>query len=210
MITDKIECKACGRQIDSAAKLCPYCGANPETGVRFDPTPILREHFPTAEQGQTRQLLDFLRNRQALVIGAVVIAMTLLAFGLHALAERRNSRAVSDVPAVPLTEVADLSNREAETEELPIPDLELEHDGNPSTMRRFLVEPGAVAPPEPVAAPPQAPSPSPNRVQPGAGSRQAPQPRISPSPARDIATPPPTDLTDSAAPSAGNDEPPQP
>ena len=39
-------CRSCGHTIDGAAKLCPFCGADPATGEKVDVTPLVQEHFP--------------------------------------------------------------------------------------------------------------------------------------------------------------------
>src|SRR5207247_63940 len=64
---------------------------------------------------------------------------------------RRNQTAVSDAEAVPLTDVADLNNQvEETTKPLPMPEMQLQYDGHPETMRNLVVEPGAVPPPQEV------------------------------------------------------------
>ena len=60
---------------------------------------------------------------------------------------RRNATAVSDAAAVPLTDVADLNNQADDAQSTPMPELKFQYDGNPKTMRSYIVEPGAVAPP---------------------------------------------------------------
>ena len=81
----------------------------------------------------------------------MLVAILILA-GLHEYVTRRNARDVSAAAAIPLTEVTDLSNQSDENKPLPLPNLDFQFDGHPQTMRTFVVEPGAVTPPEVVAA----------------------------------------------------------
>lgn len=153
---DKTSCVSCGHSIDALAKLCPYCGADPATGEKLDPTPIVQSHFPPRpDLPAYESVLEFLRARQSIVVALVIVGVLLAAVALHQMILRRNLNVVSDVPAIPLTEVADLSNQPATTEELPMPELEFETDGVVRNVRTLLLEPGAVPPPPP------APSPSP-------------------------------------------------
>jgi hypothetical protein len=41
----KVTCVACRHQIDEAAKVCPYCGADPVTGQKMDTQAMLQEVF---------------------------------------------------------------------------------------------------------------------------------------------------------------------
>ena len=81
----------------------------------------------------------------------MLVAILILA-GLHEYVTRRNARDVSAAAAIPLTEVTDLNNQSDENKPLPLPNLEFQFDGHPQTMRTFVVEPGAITPPEVVAA----------------------------------------------------------
>lgn len=146
-----IECRSCHRQIDELARLCPYCGADPVTGQRFDPAPLLEKHFPRkAELSAHESILEYVRQRQTIVVAVVVGCIFLLALGLHQMIVRRNANTASDVPAIPLTEVADLSNAAAQNQQVAIPALDFDHEGDAKTLRTLLMEPGAVAPPPPV------------------------------------------------------------
>lgn len=148
-MTLKIECVSCHHSIDAEARLCPYCGADPRTGERFDPKPLLDKHFPRKKElSRIEAALEFFRERQGIVGTAVVALIFLSLVGLHRFITERNARQVSDVPAIPLTEVADLSHR-AQTEQVRIPQLEFQYAGSAQAVRTLLVEPGAVAPPEP-------------------------------------------------------------
>jgi len=150
-------CLACRHAIDDAAKICPYCGADPRTGQKaVDTQALLQEVFHPRQLSTTEGVLQYARQRQGIVItfGVILVLAVLTAF--HQLVLRRNRTVVSE--AVPLTEIADLSNQPDETRALPMPELKFQYDGNPQTMRSFIIEPGAVAPP--TAAPgPATPAP---------------------------------------------------
>lgn len=151
---EKSSCVSCGHSIDASAKLCPYCGADPKTGEKLDPTPLVQSHFPPkSELPAHEHFLEFLRARQSIVVALVIVSVLLVAVALHQMIIRRNLNVVSDVPAIPLTEVADLSNRPATTEELPMPELEFETEGVVRNARTLLLEPGAVPPPPPAPSP---------------------------------------------------------
>jgi hypothetical protein len=109
---------------------------------------MLQEVFQPKRVSATEGVLEFARQRQGVVIALGVVAAILLLAGFHQFILRRNATATSDAAAVPLTDVADLSNQSDETRPLPMPDLEFQYDGHPQTMRTFIVEPGAVQPPD--------------------------------------------------------------
>jgi hypothetical protein len=146
--TDRIVCVACSHEIDAAAKLCPYCGADPRSGAKADTEAILQEMFPQRHAAKSESVIDYARQRQGVVavIGALVMVLVLAA--LHEFVTRRNEHAVNAAAAVPLTDVTDLSNQADETKPQPMPDLKFQYDGHPQTMRTLIVEPGAVAPPQ--------------------------------------------------------------
>lgn len=152
-------CAACGRTIDAVAKLCPYCGADPATGERIDTQAILQEVFQPKTLTTSETVLEYARQRQGIVIGVSVAVLLLLLALLHQFVTARNTNAVSEAPAVPLTEIADVSNQAADTGQSPLPQLDFQYEGQPRTMRTFIAEPGAVAPaqpqPQPGAATPQ-------------------------------------------------------
>jgi hypothetical protein len=153
----KVLCAACHHAIDDAARLCPYCGADPHTGQKIiDTQAILQEVFHPRHVTAAEGVMEFARQRQGVVIAlAIVLLVGLLAL-FHQFVMRRNATAVSDSPAVPLTDVADLSNQSDETQRLPMPELQFQYDGNPKTMRTYIVEPGAVAPQQSGGQPPSA------------------------------------------------------
>ncbi|HEX9460353.1 MAG TPA: zinc ribbon domain-containing protein [Thermoanaerobaculia bacterium] len=151
---DRIACASCRHDIDAAARLCPYCGADPRTGTKpVDTRAMLNEMFhPRPQASASATVVEFARQRQGVVITLAVLLVMLLLAGLHEYVTRRNARDVSAAAAIPLTDVTDLSNQQDENRPLPLPKIEYQFDGHPQTMRRFVVEPGAVTPPEVVAA----------------------------------------------------------
>ena len=151
--TDRIACASCHHDIDAAAKLCPYCGADPRTGQKpVDTQAMLNQMFHPRETSASDTVFEFARQRQGVVIALAVLVAILVLAGLHEYVTRRNARDVSAAAAIPLTEVTDLSNQSDENKPLPLPNLDFQFDGHPQTMRTFVVEPGAVTPPEVVAA----------------------------------------------------------
>jgi len=151
-------CVACGHTIDAVARLCPYCGANPATGEKIDTEAMLREEFKGKTLTASQSVMKYARHRQGVVIAVGVAVIFLVMAGLHQWATMRNETAVANGPAVPLSDVADLSDQRQENQQTPMPPLNFEFNGNPQTMRTFIAEPGAVAPPQPnVAPPPPAP-----------------------------------------------------
>jgi hypothetical protein len=161
-------CAACRRSIDAAAKLCPYCGANPATGERIDTQTILQEVFSPREMSTSESVLEYARQRQGVVITVSVIVAFLVLAGIHQFASMRNANAVTDSPAVPLTEIADSPDQQV-GKPLPIPDLDFQYDGRPQVMRTYIAEKGAVAPAPPLPAQPaqaQAQTPAPSSTPP--------------------------------------------
>jgi zinc-ribbon domain len=152
MRVSKSVCVACGHKIDAAAKLCPYCGADPKTGAKVDTQALLQEAFHLDAPKTRFSIVEFARQRQGIVIALVaVVALAMLA-GLHQLVAARNANAVSSDPAVPLSEITDFGAQPNDAAQLPMPSMTFQYDGNPATMRTFLVEPGAVTPPDVLAA----------------------------------------------------------
>lgn len=173
-------CAACRRTIDAAAKLCPYCGANPATGERVDTQALLEQIFRPRSITKGESVLEYARQRQGIVVVVSIVAAFILLALVHQFVTMRNARAVTDAPAVPLTEVADLANQKNESAPRPLPALDFQYQGQPKTMRTYIIERGAVPPPEVVAAqqaaalaqrPPQA------QPQPQPAAPPAPQPR---------------------------------
>lgn len=153
MTEEMRDCAACRRSIDALAKLCPYCGADPFTGEKFDPKPVIESHFPPrAELTKSESILEFFRKRQPLVVFAVIVTLFLFGTALHMFITQRNATRVNDVPAIPLSEIADISARREQTPTVPMPALEFQHDGSARRMKTYLVEPGATPPPPEVQA----------------------------------------------------------
>jgi hypothetical protein len=148
-------CVACNRAIDETARLCPYCGADPATGERVvDTQALMQEVFRPRELTASESVLEYARQRQGIVITVSVFVVFLILAALHTFISTRNDTAVTDAPAMPLTEVADLANRADDTKPMPMPDLKFQYDGRPQMMRTYVVEPGAIAPaPAPTPAP---------------------------------------------------------
>ena len=145
----KAVCAACRHEIDAAARLCPYCGADPHSGQKpVDTQAILQEVFQPRRVSAAEGVLQYARQRQGVVIAIAILVGLLVLAGLHQLIMRRNANAVSDASAVPLTEVTDLSTQPEETKRLSMPELQFQYDGHPQSMSTFVVEPGAVAPPQ--------------------------------------------------------------
>ena len=155
----KTECVACRHRIDESAKLCPYCGADPRTGERFDTQALLQEVFHARPVTTSESLLEYARQRQGLVITLAVVAVMLLLAGVNSFLNHRNATETTDAAAVPLTDVVDTTSTEEPQQPAQMPDLQFQFDGHPQTMRTFVVEPGAVAPQTATQPPPQAPPP---------------------------------------------------
>lgn len=168
-------CAACGRSIDAAAKLCPYCGANPATGERIDTQAIVQEIFRPKELTKSESVFEYARQRQGVVITVSAIVGFLLLAAIHQFVTSRNARVSTDAPAVPLTEIADSPDRANTARAMPMPDLDFQYDGRPQAMRTYVVEPGAVAPAPPQPAPGTQPQPG-QPQQPAQPQPQAAQP----------------------------------
>jgi hypothetical protein len=152
MSSSRISCAACRHDIDAAAKLCPFCGADPRTGEKpVDTATLLQEEFKARPVTKSENVLDFARQRQGVVAVLGIAATVLLLLGLHQFATWRNEAAVSSTNAIPLAEVTDVG--EPDSQQMPpMPPLKFQFDGRPQTMRTFVLEPGAVTPPEVLAA----------------------------------------------------------
>ncbi len=152
-------CAACKRSIDAAAKLCPYCGADPASGERIDTQAIMQEVFRPKTVTRSESVMEYARQRQGVVIGVSVVVVFLLLALLHQFVTARNQDAVSEAPAVPLTEIADVAKQTADATPVHLPDLDFQYEGRAQTMRTFIAEPGAIAPPAPQPPTPAAPAP---------------------------------------------------
>ena len=170
-------CAACGRSIDAAAKLCPYCGADPASGERVvDTQAILQEVFHPREMSTTENVLEFARQRQGIVIAVSIFVAFLVLAGLHQFVTVRNANVETSTPAVPLTEITDVANQKSEVTPVPMPELNFPFEGKPQTMRTFIVERGAVAPAPPPPAPGQPATGAPATGQPATGQPATGQP----------------------------------
>ncbi len=155
----RIECAACRHQIDSAAKICPYCGSDPSSGQKIvDANALLQEMFQPRRLSASESVLEYARHRQGIVIAISGVILFLILAALHQVVTRRNEAIAASAPAVPLTEITDVSNQTDETKAKKMPDLNFQYSGNPQALRTFIVEQGAVAPPE--LQQPQQPQPS--------------------------------------------------
>ena len=157
-MTDRIACVSCRREIDAAARLCPYCGADPRTGEKVDTQALIEQEFHPRKMSPSESVLDYARRRQGIIVTLGLFAALLILSALHQFVSRRNERNVSTTPAVPLTEITDLSSPGDESRQQPMPQLRFEYEGHAQTMRTYIVEAGAIPPPE-AAAPPQQPQP---------------------------------------------------
>jgi hypothetical protein len=173
-MSSRAVCTACNRTIDDSAKLCPYCGANPATGERLDTQAILQEIFRPKEMTTSDSVMEFARQRQGVVIAVTVFIAFVIIAAVHQYVTMRNSNAVTDAPAVPLTEITDVTKKSDEVTPVPIPELNFQYEGRPQTMRTYVAEQGAITPPE-ALPPPKQPA-----AQPGAAAPAAPAPAIGP------------------------------
>lgn len=148
----KRACVACGRSIDAAARTCPYCGANPASGEKVDTQAIVQEVFKARQLTASESVLEYARQRQGIVIAVSCILVFLILAGLHQFVTMRNNSAVTAAGAVPLTEITDLRNRPSDGTPLPMPELNFPYEGRPQALKTLIAEPGAVTPPEVMAA----------------------------------------------------------
>jgi hypothetical protein len=149
----RVACVACRHEIDVAAKICPYCGSDPKSGQKIvDTNALLQEMFTPRRLSASESVLEYARHRQGIVIAVSCVIVFLILAAMHQFVTMRNQSAVSAAPAVPLTEVTDLSSQPEEPKPMPMPELSFQYDGHPQAMRTFIVESGAVTPPEVVAA----------------------------------------------------------
>ena len=159
-------CAACNRAIDATAKLCPYCGANPVSGERLDTQALLQEVFRPREVSTSDSVIEYARQRQGVFIAVSVFVGFLIIVGIHQFVTKRNSNIASDLPAVPLSEITDVTKKSDDMTPVPMPDLDFQYDGSPQRMRTFIVERGAVPPPEVAAATQTAAPAQPQQIAP--------------------------------------------
>jgi hypothetical protein len=160
-VVSRSACAACGRTIDSSARLCPYCGANPQSGERIDTQAIVQEVFRPREVTTSQSVMEYARQRQGIVIAVSALVAFLLLAAFHQFVTMRNATAVTDSPAVPLSEVTELTKKSDELAPAAMPRLNFPYEGRPQAMRTFIVESGAVKPPDPQPAPTTGTTPPP-------------------------------------------------
>lgn len=179
-------CAACQRTIDTSAKLCPFCGANPQTGERLDTQTLLQEIFRPREMTTSDTVIEYARQRQGVVIAVSVFVGFLIIAVVHQYVSNRNASVESDLPAVPLTEITDVTKKADDIAPQPLPELDFEYNGTPKRMRTYVAEQGAVTPPEVIAAQQAAAAakaPTPAPAQTGTAAPQS-QPVRVPQPVR--------------------------
>ncbi len=148
----KVSCAACHHEIDASAKICPYCGSDPKTGQKVvDTNALLQEMFKPRHISTGESVLEYARHRQGVVIAVSGAILFLILAGLHQFVTMRNDREVSGAPAVALTEVTDVSQQPDESKPVPMPEMPFQYEGRPQAMRSYIVESGAVTPPEVIA-----------------------------------------------------------
>jgi hypothetical protein len=113
---------------------------------------MLQEVFRPKEMTTSESVIEYARHRQGIVLAVSLLVAFLILAGLHQFVNMRNAQNVTNATAVPLTELADLQNQADETKPMPMPALDFQYEGRPQVMRTYIVERGAVTPPEVVAA----------------------------------------------------------
>jgi hypothetical protein len=169
----KAVCVNCKHKIDAAARLCPFCGTNP-AAVGPVYTRTILDELAQHESSAGKRVIDLARRRQGVIIAVSALLVFLLLGALQQWASMRNRTAVTDAPAVALTEITDLNVPPDDTRPLPMPRLSIQFDGKPQGMRAFIVEPGAVPPPEVLAAQQAAARKQQEAARSGAALKQAP------------------------------------
>jgi hypothetical protein len=181
MSSTQSTCAACNRTIDAVAKLCPYCGANPATGERLDTQALLQEVFRPREMTTSDSVMEYARQRQGIFVAVSLFVGFLLVVGAHQFITRRNANVATDLPAVPLTELTDVTKKNDETTPVAMPKLDFQYTGTPKRMRTYVVERGATTPPEVVAAQQVATTSTASpQARPATGPAQPPQARPGP------------------------------
>jgi len=133
---------------------------------RLDTQAILQEVFRPRSLSTSESVMEYARQRQGVVVVVSILVAFLVLAGIHQFVTRRNATAVTNSPAIPLSEITDITKQVDEAVPKPMPDLEFPYDGRPQMMRTYILEPGAVVPatPAPVAPPaPQATTTTPPR-----------------------------------------------
>lgn len=171
----------------------------------MDTQALLQEVFRPREVSTSASVVEFARQRQGVVVAVTAVIGFLILAALHQFVTSRNDK-VNSADAVPLTEITDLANQPDETKPQPMPNITFAYDGQVKTMRTFIIEPGAVTPPEVIAAQQAAAAeaaakkaamtpaavrltPAPNAAQPNPAAPNAPRPVMNGNPA--LRMPPP-------------------
>lgn len=176
---DQGNCAACSRTIDLSARMCPFCGSDPRTGQKIiDTQALLQEVFQPRDISASESVIEYAKQRQGAVIAIGAFVGFLIIAALHQYVTMRNENAVTDAPAVPLSEVTDVARKADEAAPVPMPKLDFQYEGRPEAMQTFIVEPGAVPPPE-VAAAQAAAAPPAQPQAPATPQRQPLPPRRS-------------------------------
>jgi hypothetical protein len=144
MSSPRFICAACQREIDAAARLCPFCGADPRPAEKLDTQPRAQQETKPPQLTPTQKAR--MQQRQGAVIAFAVAALALALVALHQFATR-NETATSKSNAAPLAEVTDISPQPDSQPPPPMPDLQYRYDGDPQAIHTGVVEPGAVTPP---------------------------------------------------------------
>ena len=80
----KVTCASCRHDIDASAKVCPYCGADPNTGQKaVDTSALLQEMFKPRRISAGESVLEYARHRQGVVIAISGAILFLILAGLH-------------------------------------------------------------------------------------------------------------------------------
>lgn len=124
---------------------------------RLDTQAILQEVFRPRSLSTSESVMEYARQRQGVVVAVSILLAFLVLAGIHQFVTRRNATAVTNSPAIPLTEITDITKQADEAAPKPMPDLEFPYDGRPQAMRTYILEQGAVAPAAPAPVAPSAP-----------------------------------------------------
>lgn len=145
MITyEKEPCPRCGRKIDQAARVCPFCGADTESGAVVDEEErqVVEEVFGGDRDEDHPLLIFYRKNQQIILILGLLVAIGAL-LGVTAMMSGSGER---EVQAVPLSELTTPPDQERAGEAPEMPEPEFTVPGNAETFETFLTEEGAVAP----------------------------------------------------------------
>jgi hypothetical protein len=148
----KIMCAGCRREIDATARLCAYCGADPVSGAKPELIGLGEEAGTRSTASASSRAGRLARRRQSAFIAIAIAGALIALFGSHQLLRHRNQAAVTGATAATLTEIVDLKTPPSDTKPLPMPSMAFRFEGQPQGMRTLILEPGALKPPEVLAA----------------------------------------------------------